>query len=180
MKRIVSVVMLIAVLMGAFSVCAFADAKADIIAKAKEVCPDAYEAEYIPALENILAQIEVTDEQAAVVIAAMENSKAIVNSGKGTSLSDYTAAEKEQVIADLNKATDALNIGYKIVEDKEISTLTFFLENDDNKVLGEVAVGEKEVDSTGIVVEPATALLVAAVAFVALAGAAFVCQKERA
>jgi glutamine synthetase type III len=181
MKRIISVVMLIAVLMGAFSVCAFADAEADIVAKAKEVCPDGYEAEYIPALENILAQVEVTEEQAAIVIAAMENSKAIVNSGKGTSLSDYTAAEKDQVLADLKTACDAIGVGYTIVEKAEISTVTFFLKANNAEVLGEVTVGEKEVEGTGIVaMEPATMLLVAAVALVALAGAAFVCQKDRA
>ena len=176
MKKIISVVMLVAVLMGAFSVCAFADAKADIVAKAKEVCPDGYEKEYIPALENILSQIEVTDEQAKIVIAAMENSKAIVNSGKGTKLDDYTEAERSHVIADLNKACEALGITYSIVEKDEVTTVTF---KANTKVLGEVTI-EDTVVSTGIEAAPATMLLVAAVAFVVLASAAYVCQKNRA
>ncbi len=179
MKKIISVVMLMAVLMGAFSVCAFADAKADIVAKAEEVCPDGYEQEYIPALKNILNQITVTDEQAKIVIEALENSKAIVNSGKGTKLSDYTAAEKKHVLADLDKACDTLGITYTIVEKDDITTVSFKVKAD-NKPLGDVTIGDTVV-STGIeAVAPATLLLVAAAAFVVLASAAYVCQKNRA
>ena len=100
MKKIISVIALIAVLMGVFAVCALADAKDDIIAKAEDVCPDGYESEYIPAAKNILNQIKVTDEQATAVNAAIEDARAIVNSGKGTRLADYTEAEKKQVLGD--------------------------------------------------------------------------------
>ena len=185
MKKLISVVMLMAVLMGVFAVCAFADAKADIVAKAEEVCPDGYESEYIPALKNILAQIEVTDEQAAVVIAAIDSSKAIVNSGKGTKLADYTQAEKDQVLADLKTACAALKIGYTIVEKEDITTVAFFKLNADNTngaKLGEVSIGG-EVKTTNVIGEvtaPVAMLLVAAAALVVLASAAYVCQKSRA
>lgn len=176
MKKIISVVMLMAVLMGVFAVCAFADAKADIVAKAEEVCPDGYEKEYIPALKNILAQIEVTDAQAATVIEALENSKAIVNSNKGTKLDDYTQAEKDHVLADLDKACAALKIGYEI-EDGAKNTEISFHKLADNSELGEVTIGDTIVE-TGLSVD--TALIVASVALVALAGAAYVCQKSKA
>lgn len=185
MKKLISVVMLMAVLMGVFAVCAFADAKADIVAKAEEVCPDGYESEYIPALKNILAQIDVTDEQAAAAIASLESSKAIVNSGKGTKLADYTQAEKDHVLADLKTACAALKIGYTIVEKEDITTVTFYKLNADNTngdKLGEVSIGG-EIKTTNVIGEvtaPVAMLLVAAAALVVLASAAYVCQKSRA
>ena len=190
MKRIISVVTLIAMLMGIFAVCALADPKADIVAKATDVCPDGYEDEYIPALQNILNQIMVTDEQAATVNAAIEDARAIVNSGKGTRLSDYTQTEKDQVIGDLQTGCKALGIWYKIVEGEKATTVEFYvttaLDAQGNalaadKLLGSVKIGQE--GTTPVVTGPVgstTAFIAVAAALVVLASAAFVAQKTRA
>ena len=190
MKKIISVIALIAVLMGVFAVCALADAKDDIIAKAEDVCPDGYESEYIPAAKNILNQIKVTDEQATAVNAAIEDARAIVNSGKGTRLADYTEAEKKQVLGDLDNACDTLGIYYKIVEGEKATTVEFYVKDaldaqgnalEAGKLLGSVTIGEQ--GTTPVVTGPigtTEALVVVAAALVVLASAAFVAQKTRA
>ncbi len=190
MKKIVSVVTLIAMLMGVFAVCALADPKEDIIAKATDVCPDGYENEYIPAAQNILNQIQVTEEQAATVTAAIEDARAIVNSGKGTRIDDYTQEEKDQVIGDLQTACKSLGIWYRLVEGEKSTIVEFYvvdaLDAEGNalaadKLLGSVKLGEE--GTTPVVTGPVgstVAFVAAAAALMVLASAAFVAQKTRA
>ncbi|MBQ9543512.1 MAG: hypothetical protein IJV00_00120 [Clostridia bacterium] len=190
MKKIVSVVTLIAMLMSIFAVCALADPKDDIVAKANDVCPEGYWDEYESAIKNILNQIQVTQEQADVVTAAIEDARAIVNSGKGTRLDDYTDAEKDQVIGDLQTGCKALGIWYRIVEGEKATTVEFYvvdaLDAQGNalaadKLLGSITLGQEGTvpDKTGPV-GSTVAFVAAAAALVVLASAAFVAQKTKA
>lgn len=90
--------------------------KEEIIAAAKAALPDAYEAKYLPTLENVLSQIDVTAEQADEVIAAIAKAKEAIKTDKGDSLSEYTTAEREAVLAQLDVACASLGITYKLVD----------------------------------------------------------------
>lgn len=184
MKKIISVVTLIAMLMGVFAVCALADPKADFVAKAEEVCPDGYEDEYIPAVNNILSQIQVTEEQAQICIDVMEHSSPIVNSGKGTRRANYTDEEWNTCVTDLQTGCKALGIWYRIYEGKKATTVEFYvttaLDTQGNPIAAGTVLGQiTAVDETGPV-GSTTAFIVAAAVLVVLASAAFVAQKTRA
>ena len=118
MKKVLSLVsvclVLACVMVMAVAPVSAATPKEDIIAKAKELIPAAYQAEYLPLLENTLQQVEVTAEQATAVIANMEAAKAAVKEDKGDSLSDYTQAEQAAVVAEMKAACTALGLKCEI------------------------------------------------------------------
>ncbi len=114
MKKVMSVVSVCLVVVclmvtAVVPVCA-ATPKDDIMAKAKELVPAKYQAEYLPMLSNVLQQIDVDAAQAEAVIANMEAAAAAVEKDKGGSLSDYTAQETKAVLDEVNKACVTLNL----------------------------------------------------------------------
>lgn len=120
MKKVLSVCIACLLLVGMMA-CAgvsvsAATPKEEIIAAAKAALPDAYEAKYLPTLENVLSQITVTADQADEVIAAIEEAKESVKTDKGDSASEYTQAEREAVLAQVDVACTALGITYEIVD----------------------------------------------------------------
>ncbi|MBQ7038143.1 MAG: hypothetical protein IJN61_03425 [Clostridia bacterium] len=118
MKKVLSIVSACLVLVGVVAMMvapvSAATPKEDIIAKAKELIPAAYQAEYLPLLENVLQQVEVDSEQAAAVIKNMEAAKAAVKEDKGDSMSDYTNAEQKAVLAEVKDACTTLGLTCEI------------------------------------------------------------------
>lgn len=88
--------------------------KEDIIAAVKaSVSAEIFE-KYLPTIENTLQQVEVTAEQAEKVIANIDTVKAAIKEDKGDSLSEYTPAEREIVLAEFDKACVTLGVDYEI------------------------------------------------------------------
>ena len=114
MKKVISTIsvclVVVCLMMAAIIPASAATPKEDIMAKAKELIPAAYQAEYLPMLSNVLQQIEVDATQAESVIANMEAAAAAVEKDKGGSLSEYTAKETEAVLAEVNEACATLNL----------------------------------------------------------------------
>ena len=92
---------------------AAATPKEDIVASAKANLPAAYADNYLPLVENVLQQIDVTADQATKVIACIEAVKAGITTDKGSSLSEYSAAEIELVMEQFNIACETLNLTYE-------------------------------------------------------------------
>ncbi len=118
MKKVLSIIsacMVLAVVMVlAIAPVSAATPKEDILAKAKELIPAAYQAEYLPMIENVLQQIDVTADQAAAVIENMEAAAAAVEEDKGSSVSDYTSAEQKAVVAEIKAACTTLGLTCEI------------------------------------------------------------------
>ncbi|MBR5540713.1 MAG: hypothetical protein IKU56_04965 [Clostridia bacterium] len=118
MKKVLSFVsaclVLACVMVMAIAPVSAATPKEDILAKAKELVPAQYHEEYLPLLENVLQQVEVTAEQATAVIANMEAAKASVAEDKGASLSEYTSDEQAAVVAEVEAACTTLGLTCEI------------------------------------------------------------------
>ena len=114
MKKALSIIsaclVLVCVMVMAIAPVSAATPKEEIMAKAKELIPAAYQAEYLPMLENVLQQIEVNADQAVAVIKNMEDAAAAVEGDKGDSGSDYTGAEQKAVFAEIKDACTTLGL----------------------------------------------------------------------
>ncbi len=114
MKKVLSIVsaclVLACVMVMAVAPVSAATPKEDIVAAAKSHVPAKYHADFLPALENILAQVDVDATQAAAVIAHIEAAKAAVSGDKGPSLSEYTRAEQAAVVAEAKAACAVLGL----------------------------------------------------------------------
>jgi hypothetical protein len=89
--------------------------KESIVAAVKENLPAKYADQYVPMVENILQQIDVTEAQAATVIDCIEACKGIITTDKGGSLSDYSSEEVSLVLDQFDIACKALNLKYEFV-----------------------------------------------------------------
>ncbi len=179
MKKVLSIVsaclVLACVMVMAIAPVSAATPKEDIIAKAKELIPAAYQAEYLPMVENTLAQVEVTAEQAQTVIANMEAAKAAVKEDKGDSLSHYTKEEQKAVLTEMEAACDTLGL-VMIVEpvaeekqDHEGDVNVVIKKKDTNQVVTNVDLDVKKTDSAvdyTMIVAAAGLAIVAAVSAV--------------
>ena len=120
MKKVLSLFAACLLLVGMMAFAGFsasaATPKEDIVAAVKEAMPDKYEDQYLPMMENVLSQIEVTAEQAEEVIGYIANVKAAITEDKGPSLSEYTAAEIEIVLDNFDRACTALGLTYEFVD----------------------------------------------------------------
>lgn len=122
MKKILSLAM-VCLLVVAFTTMAIipasaASAQDTIIAALKENIPAKYLEEHLPVAENILKQLEITDEQAAEIVACIKAANDAVDDHH-TSLSEFTAEEREVVLEKLDEACEILEVRYetKNVED---------------------------------------------------------------
>lgn len=89
-----------------------------IIAALKENVPSKDLEEYLPTAENILQQLDITDEQAEAVITYVKEAKAAV-AEDAESVRDLPRNEKEIVVKKFNQACEALKVRYEVkpVED---------------------------------------------------------------
>ncbi len=180
MKKVLSIVSACLVLVGIMAMMvapvSAATPKEEIIAKAKELIPAAYQAEYLPMIENVLQQVEVDADQAAAVIENMETAKAAVKEDKGASLSEYTNTEQKAVITEMRDACDTLGLVLKVEavpEDKathEGDTTVVITKKEDGKVITNVDLDVKKTDSA---VDYTMIVVAAGVAIVAIVSAAY-------
>lgn len=184
MKKVLSIVSACLVLVGVVAMMvapvSAATPKEDIIAKAKELIPAAYQAEYLPMLENVLQQVEVDAEQAKAVIANMEAAKAAVKEDKGDSMSDYTNAEQKAVLAEVKVACTTLGLTCEITPaenpDHE-GDVDFYVYKDEQKIADvdlDVKKTNTSVDTTMIVM---ASLLVVVAAGAAVYGKKLVASR---
>ncbi len=182
MKKIISLAAACLLLVGMMAFAGFsasaATPKEEIVAAVKANMPDKYEAQYIPTLENVLSQIDVTAEQAEEVIGYVEAAKAAIESDKGGSLSDYSQAEIRAVLDNFDKACTALGLTYEIVDaenpaHKADVECIIYLE-DGTKIGSVDGDGVKKTD----VAETNTMLMVLFGAFVAVTAGAAVYGKK--
>lgn len=118
MKKVMSIV-LACVLLASMMVLSIvpvsaATPKEDIIAAVKANVPAEYVEKYLPTLENVLQQVEVTAEQAEKVIANIETAKEAVKEDKGDSLSEYAKEEVTVIVAEFGKACETLGLEYEM------------------------------------------------------------------
>lgn len=120
MKKVISLFVACLLLVGMMAVAGFsasaATPKEEIVATAKELIPSKYEAQYLPALENVLSQIDVTADQAEAVIGYMKAAKAAIKEDKGSTLSNYTGEEVNAVLENFGKACEELHLTYELVD----------------------------------------------------------------
>lgn len=180
MKKVITLAAVCLLLIGMMSIGFTASAatpKEDIVAAVKEAMPDAYESKYLPMLENVLSQIDVTAEQAEAVIANIKAAKAAVSEDKGESLSEYPVAESKVVMANFDAACTTLGLTYKLVESED--------PDHEGDLVCEIYKGDKKIgdaDGEGIKKTNApdvnVAVMIALVSTLALAGGAVVFSKK--
>ena len=179
MKKVLSIVsaclVLACVVVMAIAPVSAATPKEDIIAKAKELIPAAYQAEYLPLIENTLKQVEVTAEQAASVIKNMETAKAAVKEDKGNSLSNYPMDEQKVVTTEMQAACETLGLVMEVKPlpeekaDHEGDVEVIIKKKDENKVVSNIDFDVKKTDSAvdyTMIVAAAGLAIVAAVSAV--------------
>ncbi len=118
MKKIISIV-LACVLLASMMVLTVvpvsaATPKEDIIAAIKASVSAEYFEKYLPTIENVLQQVEVTAEQAEKVIANIDTVKETIKEDKGDSLSEYTEVERKVVLEEFDKACETLGLKYEV------------------------------------------------------------------
>lgn len=117
MKKVLSLLM-VCLLVTAFTAMAIvpasaASAKEDIVASLKEHISADLLNKHLPAVENILQQLEITDEQAAQVIECIEAADAAVGD-LHYSLHGFTTEERVAIVEQLNKVCKILKMHYEI------------------------------------------------------------------
>lgn len=182
MKKVMSIVsvclVLTCVMAMAIAPVSAATPKEEIMAKAKELIPVAYQAEYLPMVENVLQQIDVSSEQAAAVIADMEAAAAAIEKDKGNSLSNYSEAERAAVLAEIDDACTTLGLSYEIVPAENPThegDMNFILKDQNGDKIANI---DPDVKKTGSAVD--CTMVVAAIGLAALAIVAGVYGKKLA
>ncbi len=179
MKKVVSLISACLVLVGIMAMMvapvSAATPKEDIIAKAKELVPEKYHAEYLPMLENVLQQVEVDADQAAAVIKNMESAKAVIPEDKGDSLSYYSNAQQKAVVAEIKDACTTLGLTCEITPAENPThpnDVDFYVYKEDKKI----ADIDLDVKKTNTSVDY-TMIAVASLLVVVAAGAAVYGKK---
>lgn len=108
MKKVFALVLTVIMLVACVSMVSATD-KNDVLKAIKEAMPGEYFSVQYVAIENMLNQVEVSSEQADQLLALVADVKANVQD-KGPSLSSYSKADIQLVIADLQKAADILGL----------------------------------------------------------------------
>ena len=114
MKKIACAMIACLLVFASMGVSVFAAPADDIVAAAKENIPAKYEEDYLVSLENVLAAVSVSQEQADGVVECIETAAAAIEKDKGSSLSNYTAEEREAIMKHFAKACEILGLTYKV------------------------------------------------------------------
>lgn len=119
MKKALSLltVFMLAISLVVLSVCPVSAAtpKEQIIAAIKAVADPDYFEDYLPTVENVLQQIEVTQEQADTVIKCIDVCDKTIEHEYGLTIADVTDADKKVLLTQFDIACDALNLTYEAV-----------------------------------------------------------------
>lgn len=182
MKKVISLCVACLLVVGMMAFAGFsasaATPKEDIVAAVKAAMPDKYEEEYLPMLENVLNQIDVTAAQAEEVIGYIDAVKAAIKTDKGSSLSEYTREEIDIVLDNFDKSCTALGLTYEFVDAEDPDhegDVDCIIYTDEGKKIG--SVDGDGVKKTGAA-ETNTTLMIAFAAFVVVAAGAAVYSKK--
>lgn len=115
MKKLISMLVLIVMLMTfAVGINADTDAKTKLYDAAYDACPIEYHTRYMGIAQNILSQIDVTNDQADRVIALLDEGKAFFSENKGPSLDAYSEEEIQKAVELFKEACNILSITYDV------------------------------------------------------------------
>lgn len=180
MKKFVSILaVLLCFAMLAMPFVGHAEASQDVLDALEEAIPAKYQTLYMAQAKNLLAQIEVSDEQADQLIAIIDDLKNAMTD-QGDSLDDYSKEDQAYFLGKFAEAMEILGLNYRLAEkDKELheNDIVCYVYNADGELLirldGDVAADKTDAADNG------TVYLVLAGAFLALSGAAFVFTRKR-
>ena len=178
MKRIICAV-LVAVMALALAVSASAATKQDVIDKFEASVPENYHPLILGQVENILNQIDITEEQADKLIALMDLVLSEFPADAGHTIHLYTVDQMDYFTGRFKEAADILNLTYKI------HWKTGYHEGDEvwdiydasGRKLGELD-GDVDVKTTDDVQKSMTAPIIAVVLAVAAGCSAVVIKKH--
>lgn len=147
LKKFIAVLMICLLMAGmaatmATSVSA-ASPKERLIDVCKEQLPEPMLKRYLPSIENTLAQVSVSEEQADQVTACIIESREYFDSTggyKGVSLSEYTVEQQRYAVAMVARICNILNLRYEIVpssDPKHTQDVVFIFYNAAGQKLGE-------------------------------------------
>ena len=138
MKKIVSLLLCI-VLVASFCVTAFAANYNDQLKEAGlAVLPDEYEDVYVPQVDKIIDQLDVTEDQYIALKAILDDVAETVDLTKGASLDAYTQAEKDYAIAQFNAACEILGLTYEVVGKAGVNDVVYVIYDAEGNKLGEI------------------------------------------
>ncbi len=180
MKKILCVAIAIVLAVAVFAVPVSAATPREKVASAvKAAIPKAYNDLFVASVDNILNQVEVTEDQAAQVIAIIDETKAKLPD-RGHSLHQYSDEEIAYATEQFGKACAVLNITYKIVAKKgAIHVGDIVCELYYNNTLIGVLDGDIGVKKTGAdMSNTVSALAIAGGAVLMAAAALFVFKKS--
>lgn len=170
MKKFFVTLAVLALAVSAFAFSAAAATKAGVIAAAKDAIPEEYEYLYLVQLETVL---NATNPDAAAcdqLIDLIEKNAALTD--KGHSLSDYTPAERDALLADFETAARILGVTYDIMpaaNDPDDVKAVIYYNNQPIAELDGDAIKQTDVEDSASMVWPvavAAVLLTAVAAFV--------------
>ena len=181
MKRIICAV-LVAVMALALAVSASAATKQDVIDKFEASVPENYHPLILGQVENILNQIDITEEQADKLIALMDETAANMSkfTDKGHSLEAYVSEERDFCVGQFSEACDVLGLTYTIstkANGYHSGDEVYSVYDASGKKLGDLD-GDIDVKTTDKV-ETSVVLPAAAVVLAVLAGFSAVVAKKR-
>lgn len=115
MKKIVALLLVSLLAVAMIVPVSAATPQQDIITAFKNEVPEKYQAEYLPLVENVLQQLDIDADQAAIVVDCIEACGDKIKADKGGSLSEYTSEEQAFILGKFDEACDALNLTYELV-----------------------------------------------------------------
>ena len=177
MKKVLSVIVACVLLVSVFAVSAVAATpKEDIIAAEKEALLEQHHEEFLPIIENVLSQVDVTAEQAEAIIGHIKAAEAAVEKNKGDSLSEYSKDEQAAVLKEIKAAAAVLNLDAVIEESKNPvheGDIVFDVYDAAGKQVASIDLDVKKTNTT-----TDYTMAIVAVLFVAVAAAAAVYGKK--
>lgn len=110
MKKLIAMLMACLMLVGMTATVSVSAAspKEDMIDACEEYMPEPLLKEYLPLIQNILAQIEVSQDQADQVIECIKESREFFKEYKGVTLHYYTQEERKFAVDMVSRICDIL------------------------------------------------------------------------
>ena len=171
MKKFLVTLAVLALAVSAFAFSAAAATKADVIAAAKEAVPAKYEYLYLVQLERVLNATNPDANTCDALIALIEKNADMLTD-KGGSLSEYTPAERDAVLADFDAAARLLGVTYEIEpvanDAADVKAIIYYNDEPIAELDGD-AIKQTDVEESASMVWPvavAAVLLTAVAAFV--------------
>ncbi len=181
MKKTISIVLALVFALSLCVVPTFAATPADKVASSvKAAIPSAYKNLFEATIDNIIKQIDISEEQANQIIALIDETKATVKD-EGHTLHLYSVKEDSYLLAQFDKACKILNVTYKYVLKKNaVHEGDVICDIYYNGVKIGSLDGDISVKTTGADVNGNVVVLSVVAGIALLAAAAFVFKKSAA